>query len=57
MRFQILRSAPNSFWWRMVAANGEVLAHSEQYASKASCLHAIEVVRREAAGAQVIDRT
>jgi uncharacterized protein YegP (UPF0339 family) len=41
----------------MVAANGEVLAHSEQYASRSSCLHAIEVVRRDAAGARVIDRS
>lgn len=55
MRFEILRSGPNAYWWRIVAANGEVLAHSELYSSRNSCLHAIGIVRREAAGGPVRD--
>jgi uncharacterized protein YegP (UPF0339 family) len=58
MYFEILRSASTGmFWWRIVAANGQVLAHSEQYTAKQSCVNAIGTVKRGAAMARVYDRT
>ena len=57
MRIQILRSGPNAFWWRLVAANGEVLCASEIYVRKAACLHAIGLMKAGAQGARVADLT
>jgi uncharacterized protein len=40
-----------------VATNGEVIATSETYQSKASALNGIESVQRNAAGADIDDQT
>ncbi len=45
------------YWWRIAAANRQILASSEQYTAKQSCLNAIAVVRAQAAAAPVYDRT
>ncbi len=39
MKFQIYRSAEGSYKWRLVAANGRVVAHSGQvFSSRSHCL-------------------
>lgn len=59
MKFQILNSnsATQPYYWRIVADNGHVLAHSETYAQKQSCHDAINIVKRGAAGAVIEDNT
>lgn len=55
MKFEIHPSANSQFYWRIVAGNGQVLAHSETYTTKQACLNAINVVKREASTARVVD--
>ena len=58
MRFVIRKNVAGKFWWRAVAdGNNEILAGSELMGRKQACLDAIAIVRREAASADVIDRT
>jgi predicted RNase H-like HicB family nuclease/uncharacterized protein YegP (UPF0339 family) len=43
--YHILRDS-SGWWWRLVAANGRVIAtSSERYKTKAECLEAIELVK------------
>lgn len=57
MTFQIRRSnnSAQPYYWRMVASNGNVLAHSETYTSKQGCRNAINVVKREAGQGAIQD--
>ena len=59
MRFEIQKSnsASQPFYWRIVASNGKVLAHSETYTDKASCKRAITLVQQGARTAPVKDNT
>jgi uncharacterized protein len=41
------------FRWNLHAINGEIIATSEQYNSKAAALGGIEAVRQHAAGAEL----
>lgn len=55
MSFEIRSSSNGQYYWRIVAANGQVLAHSETYTTKASCRSAIETVKASAASAPIRD--
>ncbi len=57
MYFTINRSSTSQYFVQLVGDNHEVLAHSEQYRAKASAENAIRVIKSEAAGGRVIDRT
>jgi len=59
MKFQIVKGNSDSepFFWRIVAANGQTLAVSENYAAKASAKSAIESVIENAGGAKIEDLT
>lgn len=59
MKFEIRRSNNpfQPFYWRVIASNGQVLAHSETYTSVQGCLNAIQTVKTYAGGAQVLDYT
>ena len=51
MRFELIRSKlpRRQRWrWRIVATNGQVLAHSEAYSNRADAVTAIEIVRDNA---------
>ena len=39
--------------WRMVAGNGEILAHSEYYANEADCIAAVDLVKGNARTAPI----
>jgi uncharacterized protein len=45
-----------SYHFNLVTSNGEVIATSESYQSKASALNEIESVQRNAAGADIDDQ-
>ncbi len=60
MKFEIRKSnnPDQPYYWRIVAdKNGETLAHSETYVSKADCHNAIAIVAAGAATAEVDDLT
>ncbi len=59
MKFQIVKgkSVTQPYFWRIVAANGQTLAVSENYAQKASAKSAVESVMKSAGGASVEDLT
>jgi uncharacterized protein YegP (UPF0339 family) len=55
MHFTIWRSRDGQYYWEAVGDNNETMAVSETYGAKASAQHAIDVIRREAADATVLD--
>jgi uncharacterized protein YegP (UPF0339 family) len=57
MRFVIRRNSKGQFWWRAVGDNNEIMAASELMTSKQACRDAIAVVKDEAAGGRVVDKT
>jgi len=57
MKFEIRNSRNGQFYFRIVAANGKKLAHSEQYTTKQSCRKAISIIIDGAADALVLDKT
>ena len=55
MHFEIRRSSNWQFYWRIVASNGQVLAHSETYAAKASAISAAQSVQSGVGTAPLYD--
>lgn len=43
-KFQV-KGRPGAYWFRIIAANGRILCHSEIYKSPAACLKAIRAVQ------------
>jgi uncharacterized protein len=56
-RFVISKDRKGEFRFKLVAGNGQTIAVSEGYASKAACVNGVESVRRNAADATVDDQT
>ena len=52
-KFEIYTDKAGEFRFRLKARNGEIIAASEGYTAKASCLKGVESVRKNAADAQV----
>jgi uncharacterized protein YegP (UPF0339 family) len=57
MRFVIYKNTSGQFWWVVKGANGEIMATSEMMTRKQSCEDAIDVVKKGAASAIVVDMT
>jgi uncharacterized protein YegP (UPF0339 family) len=57
VKFTIYRDKAGEFRFRLVATNGNILASSEGYKAKASAMKAIERIKSDAAGADVIDES
>jgi uncharacterized protein YegP (UPF0339 family) len=57
MKFTIYKDKAGEFRFRIVATNGNVLAASEGYSAKASAQNAIDRIKSDASGADVIDET
>jgi len=57
VKFTIYRDKAGEFRFRLVATNGNILAASEGYKAKASAMKAIERIKSDAAGADVIDES
>ena len=57
-KFQIYQDRKGEYRWRLRARNGEIIADSnEGYSSKGNCKHGIDLVKQQAASAEVEDQT
>jgi uncharacterized protein len=56
-KFEIYSDKGGKFRFRLKASNGEIIAVSEAYESKASAKNGIESVKKNAADATVVDLT
>lgn len=56
-KFVVKRGTTGKFRFSLLAPNGQVIASSEAYESKAACINGVRSVQKNAAGAVVDDRT
>jgi uncharacterized protein YegP (UPF0339 family) len=56
-KFVLTKGSTGKFRFNLVATNGQVIATSESYESKASAINGIESVKRNAPTAEIDDRT
>ncbi|HLK02626.1 MAG TPA: YegP family protein [Streptosporangiaceae bacterium] len=56
-KFVLIRSSNGKFHFNLQAGNGEIIATSQQYETRASAEKGIESVRANAAGAVLDDQT
>ena len=56
-KFVLRKGSTGKFSFSLVATNGQVIATSEAYESKASAVNGIESVKRNAADAAIDDQT
>lgn len=54
-KFEMYTDKAGEFRFRLKARNGEIIAVSEGYKAKASCLNGIESVRKNAPEAEVVE--
>lgn len=57
MKFQIYRTRTKQYRWRLVGANGEIIAHGESYKRKIDCRGAIKLVQATTEAAALQDLT
>ena len=56
--FELYKDSGGEFRWRLRAENNKIIATSgEGYKNHSDCAHGIELVRRQAAGANLEDQT
>ena len=56
-KFELYKDNAGEFRWRLKAGNGEIIATSEGYTSKAGASNGIESVKTNAPGAPTDDLT
>jgi uncharacterized protein YegP (UPF0339 family) len=56
-KFVLKKGQSGKFHFNLLAGNGEVIATSQQYASKESAMHGIKSVQTNAPDAKVVDET
>jgi uncharacterized protein YegP (UPF0339 family) len=56
-KFVLKKGPTGKFRFNLVATNGQVIATSEAYESKASAIKGIEAVKRNAPSAEIDDQT
>lgn len=54
-KFEVYKDKAGEFRFRLKARNGEIIAVSEGYKAKASCLNGIESVRKNAPDAEIVE--
>ena len=54
-KFELYRDKAGCFRFRLKARNGEIIAVSEDYTSKAACENGIESVRKNAPDAKIVE--
>jgi uncharacterized protein YegP (UPF0339 family) len=54
-RFEVYKDNKGEYRFRLKAANNEVIAVSEGYTSKSSCLNGIESVKKNAPEAEIVE--
>jgi len=55
MKFEVLKAAKNEWYFRIVAGNGKVLAHSETYTRKRNAVDAVAIIKAGAMWARVVE--
>lgn len=55
-KFELYRDKTGCFRFRLKARNGEIIAVSESYSSKAACENGIESVRKNAPDAETLEQ-
>ncbi len=55
-KFEVYKDKADKYRFRLKAGNGEIIAVGEAYENKASCMHGIESVKANAAGAPVVEK-
>jgi uncharacterized protein len=56
-KFEIYKDKSDEFRFRFKASNGETMFSSEGYKAKASALNAIESIKKNTSGAEIVDQT
>jgi uncharacterized protein YegP (UPF0339 family) len=56
-KFVLKKGSTGKFRFNLVATNGQVIATSEAYETKASAVNGIESVKRNAPNAEIDDQT
>jgi uncharacterized protein len=56
-KFVLKKGSTGKFRFSLVATNGQVIATSEAYESKASAINGVESGKRNAPGAEIDDQT
>lgn len=54
-KFEVYQDNAGEFRFRLKATNGQKIAASEGYTTKASCLNGVESVKKNAADAEVVE--
>lgn len=54
-KFEVFKDKNSKYRFRLKAANGEIIAASESYDSKDSCLNGIESVKKNAPLAEIVE--
>lgn len=54
-KFELYKDKSGEFRFRLKAANGQVIATSEGYKTKASCMNGIDSVKKNAPSAEVVE--
>ena len=54
-KFEVYQDKSGKFRFRLKAGNGEIIAASEAYESKAGCLKGIDSVKKNAPKAKVVE--
>jgi uncharacterized protein YegP (UPF0339 family) len=54
-KFEWFQDKAGKYRFRLKSANGEIIAASEAYDAKASCMNGIESVKKNAAGAEIVE--
>lgn len=57
MKFVVRKNKAGEFFWQVVGGNGEVMAFSQGMTRKQSCLDSIESIKKNASGADVVDKS
>jgi len=56
-QFEIRRATNNQYYWVFQGNNNEVICQSETYPSKTNAMNSIQVVKTQAPGAGINDKT
>ena len=54
-KFEVFKDQSNEYRFRLKAPNGEIIATSEGYTAKASCLNGIESIKKNAPIAEIVE--
>lgn len=56
-KFEVYKDKAGEFRFRFRASNGEAMFSSEGYTAKASAMAAVESIKKNAPGAELVDTT